>query len=201
MDRFTIRMATLADAAAVAEVYRPYVEGTVISFEAEAPGAQEMAARIGAVLEVLPWLVCEEAGRVVGYAYASRHRDRAAYRFCVDAGVYVDGVRHRAGIGRALYTALFVLLRRQGFHAVHAGVTLPNAASVGLHEAMGFQPVGVYRKVGWKMGAWRDVGWWQLELRERGGPPAEPLSMAELRTTPELGEALRAGEDRLRQAG
>jgi L-amino acid N-acyltransferase YncA len=189
----TIRIADPADAPAVAEIYAPIVERTAISFEAEVPSAAEMERRIAAALSFAPWLVCADGPRVDGYAYASRHRDRAAYRWCVDASVYVrDGCR-RGGVGRALYTSLFALLRLQGFCAAHAGVTLPNAASVALHESLGFRPVGVYPKVGFKHGAWHDVGWWQLELRERRGEPGEPSAMEALRGSARFGEALAAG--------
>jgi len=116
----------------------------------------------------------ERDGRVVGYAYGSKHRDRAAYAWSVDVSVYVDAAHHRAGIGRALYSSLLALLRLQGFYAAHAGITLPNVASVGLHESFGFRLVGIYAKVGYKRSAWHDVGWWQLPLRERKGKPAPP---------------------------
>jgi phosphinothricin acetyltransferase len=156
------------------------VASTPISFEVEPPGASEMEARIAATLVRTPWLACVEGDVLLGYAYGSQHRERAAYRWSVDVSVYVrDGVR-RAGVGRALYRSLLALLRLQGFHAAHAGITLPNPASVGLHEALGFRPVAVYPKVGFKLGAWYDVGWWQLELRPRVAAPAEPMTMAEL---------------------
>ena len=110
------------------------------------------------------WLAAELNGRVAGYAYSSPHRDRAAYASSCDVAVYVDPADGRQGIGRALYAALLPLLAAKGYHAAFAGIALPNEASVGLHEAMGFTPVGIYREVGWKLGAWRDVGWWQRLL-------------------------------------
>jgi phosphinothricin acetyltransferase len=152
-----------------------------------------MEHRITSYLGRAPWLACEEEGDLWGYAYASQHRDRAAYRWCVDVSVYVRDGRRRAGVGRALYISLFALLGLQGFCAAHAGITLPNEASVGLHESLGFRLVGVYPRVGFKGGAWHDVGWWQLELRPRIGEPSEPLAMAELRGAPGFGEALAAG--------
>jgi L-amino acid N-acyltransferase YncA len=179
----TIRMATRADAADIADIYRPYVTDVATSFEVEPPGAGEMARRMEAVLTVAPWLVYADGhGDLAAYAYASRHRDRAAYQWSVDVAVYVRAGHHRRGIGRALYDALFPLLRLQGFYAAHAGVTLPNPASVGLHETLGFRPVGVYRSVGWKLGAWHDVGWWQLVLQERPAAPPPPLTLAEARS-------------------
>ncbi|HXU03256.1 MAG TPA: arsinothricin resistance N-acetyltransferase ArsN1 family B [Polyangia bacterium] len=182
---FNIRIANKGDAAAVAAIYRPYVTDAVTSFEVDAPSAADMAARIDAVLVRAPWLVCAGAdGEVVGYAYASPHRERAAYLWSVDVAVYIHAAHHRHGIGRALYEKLFALLRLQGFYVAHAGVTLPNAASVGLHESLGFVLVGVYPAVGWKFGAWRDVGWWRLPLQELVPTPAPPLSVAEAQTLP-----------------
>jgi L-amino acid N-acyltransferase YncA len=164
------------DAAACADIYRPYVEGTAISFESEPPSAAEFAERIAQITDRHPWLVDEdEDGAVTGYAYASRHNPRAAYRWAVDVAVYVDESRQRRGTGRRLYEALFERLRRLGYRVACAGVTLPNDASVGLHESLGFEPVGTYRRIGWKAGVWHDVGWWQLELLPAdGGPPTEP---------------------------
>jgi L-amino acid N-acyltransferase YncA len=189
----TIRIAEPADARGVAEIYGPVVAGSATSFETEIPGEREMADRVAAALAFAPWLVCADGARVDGYAYAAKHRERAAYRWCVDVSVYVREGCRRAGVGRALYTSLFALLRLQGFHAAHAGVTLPNAASVGLHESLGFRPVGVYEKVGFKLGAWHDVGWWQLELRERSGEPGPIATMEALRSSPRWGEAIGAG--------
>lgn len=123
-----------------------------------------MARRIGAYSASHAWLVAEADGIVAGYAYGSPHRERAAYASSCDVAVYVDPAHARRGIGRALYSVLLPLLKKKGSHAAFAGIALPNAASVGLHEAMGFTPVGIYREVGWKMGSWRDVGWWQRLL-------------------------------------
>lgn len=162
------------DAAACAAIYAPSVTDGVASFEDRAPDAGEMARRIVAVSERWPWLVAEREGAVAGYAYATRHRERAAYRWTSDVTVYVDAAHHRRGVGRALYEALFALLAEQGLYEACAGITLPNDASVGLHESLGFQLVGVYRDIGFKFGRWWDVGWWQRTLRPHDGPPAEP---------------------------
>ena len=188
-----IRLATTADAPAAAAIYAPYVTSSVISFEAAPPSADEMASRIASTLSHAPYLVCEKDAEVLAFAYAAKHRERAAYRWSVDVSVYVDKRAHRQGLGRALYTSLFALLRLQGFYAAHAGITLPNPKSVGLHEAMGFVRVGVYRSVGFKMGGWHDVGWWQLALRERMGEPAPPLTVAEAQARPEWGPAIASG--------
>ncbi|TMQ03064.1 MAG: N-acetyltransferase family protein [Deltaproteobacteria bacterium] len=179
-----LRLATVADAAAIAEIFAPSVTASVTSFEVIAPGPEDMAARIARALPHTPWLVLVGGGEVAGYAYASRHRDPAAYQWSVNTSVYVRAGRTRTGIGRALYGCLFDLLRIQGFYAAHAGIALPNDASVGLHEAMGFRPIGVYPAVGYKAGAWRDVGWWQLALRPRVGAPDPPLSLDEARARP-----------------
>jgi len=185
-----IRLAAAGDGDAVARIYDPVVAGTAISFEFDPPGPAEMRRRILQVLPFAPWLVDERDGAVRGYAYASKHRDRAAYQWSVDVGVYVDETHRRSGVGKGLYEKLFRLLRLQGFYAAHAGVTLPNSGSVGLHEALGFRPVGIYRRVGYKMGAWHDVGWWQLELRDRAGEPAHPRTMVELESDPRWVEEL-----------
>jgi L-amino acid N-acyltransferase YncA len=162
------------DAAACAAIYAPYVTDTVISLEERPPSAEEFLDRMQETTKTHPWLVAEDAGEVIGYAYAGSHRSRASYRWATDVAVYVSGAHHRRGIGRALYETLFPLLVAQGLRVACAGVTLPNDASVGLHEALGFRPVGIYRNIGYKHGAWRDVGWWQLELGGADGHPPEP---------------------------
>ncbi|MGH6988050.1 MAG: arsinothricin resistance N-acetyltransferase ArsN1 family B [Caulobacteraceae bacterium] len=174
---FEVRIAEPRDASAIAAIYRPYVEETAISFEETAPDAAEMAKRMAALAKTHPFLVGEAAGEVLGYAYASRHRERAAYRWSADVTVYVGRDAQRRGLGRTLYGELLAILRAQGFHAAFAGITLPNGASVGLHEAMGFARIATYAEVGFKLGAWRDVGWWRLGLDERTRP-AEPIPFA-----------------------
>ncbi len=159
-----IRPATAADAARCAEIYRPYVTDSWVSFELDPPDTAEMARRIVDSGRSHGWLVAELDGQVAGYAYGSPHRTRQAYATSADVAVYVDSACARGGIGRQLYAALFPMLKDRQFHAVFAGIALPNAASIGLHEAMGFTPLGIYREVGWKMGGWRDVGWWQRLL-------------------------------------
>jgi L-amino acid N-acyltransferase YncA len=163
------------DAAACAAIYAPHVEESATSFEEEPPGAAEFAERIARTAATHPWLVAERGGEVAGYAYACQHRSRAAYRWAADVSVYVAAGQRRTGCGRALYDELLRRLRGQRFQVACAGITLPNEASVALHESLGFVAVGVYRRIGWKAGAWRDVGWWQLELEPPGeGRPAEP---------------------------
>ena len=172
-----VRDARREDAPALAEIYRPYVQESVVSFEDVAPDVQEMAARMHGSPR-LPWLVAEEEpGRVVGYAYATRHRGRAAYRWAVDCSVYLLPSAHRRGTGRLLYAELLRILGDLGYWRAYAGITLPNDASIRLHEALGFTPVGVYRDVGYKLGGWHSVSWWQRPLTTPAGPvqqPAEP---------------------------
>jgi phosphinothricin acetyltransferase len=171
----TIRPAERRDASGIASIYRPFCEENIISFETAAPDGEEIAARMERIGRRHPWLVAEEAGRLAGYAYASPHRERAAYRWVVEVTVYVHPDFHRRGVARALYGELFARLRRQGYFKAYAGITIPNPPSQAFHEALGFRLVGIYRGVGYKMGAWRDVGWWELELQPPAASPAEPL--------------------------
>lgn len=161
MGGLSVRTATEADAAAVRAIYAPIVESTAISFEDVAPTVEEMGQRIAAALV---FLVAERDGEVLGHAYAGPHRARAAYRSSVDVTVYIGQSARRQGVGTALYAQLLPWLKREGFHAAFAGIALPNAGSVGLHESVGFTPVGVYREVGFKFGKFHDVGWWQMIL-------------------------------------
>jgi phosphinothricin acetyltransferase len=193
-----IRLATERDADTVHAIYAPVVLESATSFELEPPTVDEMRGRIAKTLERFPWIVCDRDGRVLGYAYASPHRDRAAYQWSVEVSVYIDGIARRSGVGRALYTSLFALLRVQGFHNAYAGVALPNPASVAMHESVGFRSVGVYRRVGHKMGAWHDVGWWSLAIGDHPGSPSPPLPIAEALRRSEWDAAMRAGEHLLR---
>ena len=169
-----IRVACLDDAAQVCEIYEPNVTNEFISFELEAPTVKEMRARIAKTLPTHPWIVHEEDGRIAGYAYASRHRERAAYQWAVDVSCYVRPEARGRGIGKALYTELLKILEAHGFHNSYAGIALPNEPSVKLHESVGFVPIGVYRNVGFKLGAWRDVGWWGRAIGTPGSNPEPP---------------------------
>jgi phosphinothricin acetyltransferase len=174
-----IRTATEDDAAAIAAIYAPYVLETAISFEAVPPTADEMRERVARTLPTHPFLVFDDGG-VIAYAYAGEHQQRSAYRWSVTVTAYAAGHAHRRGIGRALYTGLLDILTLQGFHSAFAGIALPNAASVGLHEAMGFRHLGTYAEVGFKLGQWHDVGWWRRPLND-GLPERDPIPFAELR--------------------
>jgi L-amino acid N-acyltransferase YncA len=172
------------DAGGVRAIYAPIVDETAISFEAAAPATDAMAQLMADTLTRWPWIVCEENAALLGYAYACRHRVRAAYGWAVDVSIYLSPVARGRGLGRALYERLFPLLRLLGYHNAFAGIALPNPASVGLHEALGFTPVARYRNVGFKLGAWHDVGWWQLELLPCDRAPSEPRLVADLVPTP-----------------
>jgi L-amino acid N-acyltransferase YncA len=166
-----IRLANEADAPTLLEIYRPYVQETVVSFETEVPSIEEFARRIRIAIAGWCWLVAEFDGKCVGYAYSSSHRDRAAYRWSVETSAYVDASYRRRGIARALYGQLLEKLAQKGFCNAYAGMTLPNAASSALHRSVGFEPIGVFRSVGWKFGAWHDVAWFHRRLRDY--PPAD----------------------------
>lgn len=166
-----IRPATEGDAAELLAIYRPYVETTAVSFETVAPTVQEFGARIAKALSGWQWLVAERDGRCVGYAYASTHRERQAYRWSVEVSAYVHPQHHRHGVGRALYAPLFDDLARKGFCNAYAGIALPNEGSVALHRSVGFQPIGVFPRVGRKFGRWHDVAWLHRALRD--APPAD----------------------------
>jgi phosphinothricin acetyltransferase len=176
----TVRAAKPEDAPRIAAIYRPIVERTAISFEDKAPSQSEMAQRIETTLRTYPWLVAEETGSILGYAYAAQHRAPAAYRWSVNVSIYIANHAHRQGVGRALYETLFETLRHQGIRNVFAGIALPNVASVGLHESCGFAPIGVYREVGFKFGRWHDVGWWQKTIGDTAAEPPSFMSFAEL---------------------
>lgn len=169
-----IREARPEDAAAIQAIYAPIVAGTAISFEEVPPTVEEMRQRIVTTRQSYPYLVAERDGRLVGYAYASQHRARAAYRWAVDVTVYIAESARRAGVGRSLYSALLPILAKQGFNAAYAGIALPNAGSVGLHEHLGFQHIGTFPQVGFKLGQWHDVGYWRLALGTPDNPPADP---------------------------
>jgi phosphinothricin acetyltransferase len=161
-----VRAATLDDAEAITAIYAPIVAGTTISFELEPPSVDDMRGRIASTLTFLPWLVSvNDAGRVDGYVYAGRHRERAAYQWAVDVSAYVREDARGRGVGKRLYAVLIDELLRLGYCQAFAGVALPNSASVALHEALGFEKLGVYRNVGFKFGRWHDVVWWQKELQ------------------------------------
>jgi phosphinothricin acetyltransferase len=175
-----VRLATPEDARSILAVYGPYCSDSPVSFEIVPPTEQQVRERIEQITKWYPWLVAEIDGEVAGYVYATQHRERAAYRWVVEVAVYIADTYHRRGIGRALYSALFELLRAQGYFQAYAGITLPNAASVKLHQSLGFNPVGVFPYIGYKQGRWLDVGWWQLQLHPAFEHPDEPRPLSSL---------------------
>jgi phosphinothricin acetyltransferase len=192
-----IRFAEPTDAASILAIYAPYCESTCVSFEVVAPTVAQMQERISRITAGYPWLVGEFNGQIAGYVYASRHHERAAYRWSVDVAVYVAPSQHRRGVGRTLYETLFSILRTQGLFKAFAGVTLPNPASVGLHESVGFRPAGVYEGIGYKFHRWLDVGWWQLELQPERDHPAEPQPFRSMLDSPAVAAALAEGQRKL----
>jgi L-amino acid N-acyltransferase YncA len=172
-----IRSVEASDAGEILEIYTPFVTDSATSFELVPPGLVEMERRIEAGRDRYPWLVLERDRHVLGYAYASAHRTRAAYQWSVEVSVYVHPRARRSGVGRALYTALFDFLRRQGYVNAYAGITLPNAASMKLHESFGFVPVGVFQRIGFKFDRWHDVSWLHLRLRDDPQPLSNPRTV------------------------
>ena len=167
-----IRTARDDDAAAIHAIYAPSVTAGVATFETELPGVEAMRERIRSRLQHYPWLVWEEAGEVLAYAYAGRFRERAAYDWIAETSIYVRADAHRRGIARKLYGVLLDVMRRQGINQAVGVITLPGAASVAMHESMGFSAAGVWRQCGYKLGQWWDVGVWQKQLQ---APAAMPL--------------------------
>ena len=165
-----IRTSKVSDAEAILEIYKPSVLETAASFEVELPSVDEIKRRIEDTLKTFPWLVYEIDGEIVGYAYASAHRSRSAYRWSVESTVYVKNSFHKKGIGRSLYSTLLPLLKTQGVVNVFSGITLPNVSSVTLHESLGYSQIGTFKDVGFKFGKWWDVGWWQLQLQRLACP-------------------------------
>jgi L-amino acid N-acyltransferase YncA len=185
-----IRAAEESDAPAIAGIYAPYVRSTAVSFEVDPPAESLMARRVASTLDTYPWLVAEVAGQVVGYAYAAEHRERPAYRWTVDTSIYVDAAAHHRGIGRTLYAVLLCVLEQQGFRSAFAEIVLPNPASARLHESLGFRALGVHENIGFKLGAWRDIGYWQLGLAEPTLFPNEPIPFTWFRKTPAFAKVL-----------
>jgi len=188
------RLAGESDAAAIQAIYAPFCrDDSHVSFEIEPPPIEEIGARIARTLAQFPWIVAEDRGEVIGYSYAYTHNERAAYRWSTNAAIYLGERARRQGLGRALYTSLFAVLKLQGYYNVFAGITLPNPASEGLHRAMGFQPVGIYRSVGYKAGSWRDTAWFGLHLREPTPDPEPPRPLPAVLDDPGWEPALRSG--------
>ncbi len=190
--QWTIRLARTRDAAAIQSIYTPIVAETAVSFEVEPPSVEEMRRRIETTLLTLPWMVCDSDG-VVGYAYAGLFRSRPAYQWTVEVTVYVHPAHRRKGVACTLYTSLFECLRVQGYRTALALIALPNPASVALHERLGFRPIGVFHNVGYKLGAWHDVGWWELALQSPPDLPLRPRALPEVANSDAWRAALAKG--------
>jgi phosphinothricin acetyltransferase len=191
-----IRLATPSDAPVVAGIYAPIVRDTHLSAEFDVPTVEEMQRRIADTLLTHPWLVAERDGEILGYAYATSHRSRSGYQWTCEVSAYIRPTDHRRGVGRALYTSLFAVLRLQGFQQAIAVIALPNPPSVALHESMGFVPVGVFPSVCHKQGQWYDIGWWRLSLDFQADEPPTLRTPSELTGTVEWGSALASGTAR-----
>ena len=175
-----IRLATAADAQGILDIYAPYVRDTSFTFETEVPTLETFRERILNTLKGWPWLVCELDGKVAGYAYATRHRERTAYQWSVESSIYIHDDYQRHGIGKALYTPLLQILKLQGIRNVYAVINLPNEKSVRFHEAIGFQYFTTYEQVGYKLGKWKNVGWWRSVINEFSEEPAPPTNFSAL---------------------
>jgi L-amino acid N-acyltransferase YncA len=173
-----LRLATPADAEAILEIYAPYIEKTSFTFETEVPATEEFADRIRTCLLSWPWLVCEIKGKIAGYAYATKHRERTAYQWCAESSVYIHDDFQRAGIARALYSTLFEIVKKQGCRNIYAVINLPNEKSVAFHESLGFSYFATFEKVGYKSGKWKNTGWWKLQVNEYGDEPDAPVKFS-----------------------
>lgn len=193
-----VRLATEADTAGILEIYAPYILNTSFTFETEVPSPEAFRDRILNTLKGWPWLVCELDGKVAGYAYATRHRERTAYQWSVESSIYIHDDYQRHGIGKALYTPLLELLRIQGFRNVYAVINLPNDKSVKFHEALGFKYFTTYEQVGYKLGKWKNVGWWRCILNDFSDEPGAPI-LFNLVEPKMIEESLRTGNEILRR--
>lgn len=180
-----IRLAVENDSVSLLNIYGEFIRNTAVTFETAVPSVLEFSKRISDVVESLPWLVCEIDGEIIGYAYASKHRERAAYRWSVDVTVYINPQYHRKHIATALYTALIELLKLQGYYSAYAGISLPNLKSEEFHKSFGFKPVGVFHNVGYKFDEWRDVKWFELALSDYSKNPFNPKTINEIKDTKE----------------
>jgi len=175
-----IRLATEHDAEGILEIYGPYILNTSFTFETDMPTLPAFKSRINDYLEHWPWLVCEIDGTIAGYAYGARYRERTAYQWCVESSIYIHDDFQKTGVGKALYHVLIEILKKQGYRNVYAVINLPNEKSVAFHERLGFKYFATYEKVGYKLGRWKNVGWWQLSINEYGDEPDPPIKFSGL---------------------
>ena len=175
-----IRLAKPTDSAAMLDIYSPYIENTSLTFETITPSIPDFTQRIENYLQLTPWLVADKDGKVAGFAYASKYRDRTAYQWSIECSIYVHDDFLHTGIGTELYSTLFRILKHQGFTTVYAVINLPNEPSVEFHEKMSFRHFATFEKVGFKLGQWKNVGWWQLQLNEYENEPYAPIHLKDL---------------------
>ena len=197
--KYSIRLIAEEDADEVLNVYQYFVDHTVVSFEYEAPTRDEYRQRIITTTEKYPWLVCLHDNNIIGFAYASTHRHRAAYQWSPESTIYFAADFHTKGIGRIIYETLFQLLKLQGFYNVFAGITLPNEKSVGLHMALGFKEVGVFRNIGYKQGNWHHTHWFQLDLAQHILDPPAPRKLNEVVSTTAFQSILATANERVKK--
>lgn len=197
-NHFEIRIAKITDSKGIAAIYEPYVLHTAITFEYEVPTAAEFSERIQTITNEYPWLVCLQNNQIVGYAYAHKHRNRTAYNWSTESTIYIAEGAHRKGIARILYDTLFAILKLQGYVNVYAGVLVPNEKSEGLHAAMGFKEIGNFTKIGYKLGKWHDVKWFELHLIEHPDTPTPLKTLQEIEDT-ELQTILDKANERINQ--
>jgi len=193
-----IRTATPDDSESILKIYAPYIEKTSYTFETEVPTVDSFKERISSYLKNWPWLVCELDGVIAGYAYGTRHRERVAYQWSIESSVYVHDDYQRMGVARAIYTALINILKLQGFRNLYAVINLPNDKSVSFHEKLGFEYFATYKNVGYKLGRWKNVGWWQLQLNEYSLEPEPPMNFSTLDIT-KIREICKESETRLKK--
>ena len=175
-----IRLVTTNDAAGILSIYAPYILNTSFTFETEIPSEKDFQERVSDYLINWPWLVCEIDGVIAGYAYGAKYRERTAYQWCVESSIYIHDDFQKQNIGKALYEALIEILKHQGYRNVYAVINLPNDKSVRFHESCGFTYFATYEKVGYKLGKWKNVGWWLLVVNEFGLEPEAPIKFSEL---------------------
>ena len=197
LQHIEIRMAFERDTAEILEIYRPYITDSYVSFETEIPSVEELKSRIKNIQKTLPWLVCVVDNQIAGYAYATDHRSRKAYSWTKELSVYLLDQYKNKGIATALYTCLIQLLKIQGVTNCLAGIALPNESSIRFHEKFGFKKVGIYHQVGYKLNAFRDVGWWELFIAEKNDPPSGIIPIGKIEKTKDFERAVITGLNRI----
>ncbi|GHA31444.1 N-acetyltransferase [Salinimicrobium marinum] len=196
-DKFSLRLVTEQDVHEVLDIYKPYVQNTIVSFEYDVPTIEEYLQRIKTNTVDYPWLVGLRNKEIIGYAYAGRHRNRTAYQWSPESTIYLSPEVHGKGVARILYDTLFRLLRLQGYCNVYAGIGLPNDRSTRFHRALGFEEIGIFKKVGYKHGNWHDTQWFQLQLNEPVLEPPTPKKLDEVRNSEEFKSVITTANKKL----